>query len=212
VSQPPRPPLPSSAGNLTLAALLALAPGALLHEYLFERALYIALWEGGAGGAGGAGGGGGGAGVLGSYPPVPLPPGTTPAALAAAVAWAQAVTLLSLVMWLAGMSLHFLGRGATPWHRPRVLATRYWVCASVCAVALQGAHSLAVAGGSGCAGGAPFLPGGARWDVWLTVALWQGAAHALLTVAKAVDVARHTQNMKRLRLSFDTRLGQWSPR
>ena len=201
VPLPPAPALPMEAGRRTLAALVVLAPGALAHEWIFQRALYVALWGGGAGG-----------GVSGSYPPTPLPPGLTPAALGAAVAWAQGITLFSLVLWVAGMSLHFLGRAATPWHRPSLLATRHWLCAVACALALQVLHSCAVAGGGGGAGGSPFLPAGAPWDVWVAVLLWQVAAHVLLTGAKAMDVARHTQTMKRLRLSFDTRLGQWSPR
>ena len=198
---PPAPALPASAAALTLSAALTLAPGAVLHEYLFQRLLGVAVW--GAGGGVGA--------PPGSYPPLALPPALPPPALAAAVAWAQAVTLFSLVLWLAGMSLHFLGRAATPWHRPRVLATRVWACAVALVVALQVAHSCATAAGSG-AGSNPFSPAGAPWDVWVTVLLWQLCAHALLTVAKAADVGGHTQTMKRLRLAFDTRLGQWSPR
>jgi len=141
---------------------------------------------------------------------VALPPGTSPAALSAAVAWAQGITLLSLVMWLAGMSLHFLGRAATPWGRPGQLFTRSWALCAGGAVALQFAHSSAVAAGAGA--GSPFAPRAGSWDVWIAVALWQLCAHVLLTVAKAWDVGRHAQAMKRLRLTFDTRLGQWSPR
>jgi hypothetical protein len=47
------------------------------------------------------------------------------AALGSAIAWAQAITLFSLVLWLAGMSLHFLGRGATPWGRPGAAVMRH---------------------------------------------------------------------------------------
>jgi hypothetical protein len=203
VARPPPPPLPRHAHWFVGAALVTLLPGALLHEYLFQRALALAL-------ATAAPGGRGSGARVGAYPAVPLPAGD-PAALAAAVAWAQGVTLFSLTAWLVALSLHFLSRGATAWCAPRRLATRAWLAAAAAALALQAGYSVGVASQNGAA---PAVPNAAwaTWDLWTTIALWQLAAHALLTVAKAQDVARYVQTQRRSKLLFDTRLGQYSPR
>jgi len=213
VKSPPLSPLPPNAYRIIVAALCSLLPGALVHEYIFERALYIAL------GSPPLNFGGGESGDSRLFP-IFLPPLEAPSTveLQGAVAWAQGITLFSLVLWLAGMSLHFLGRASTPWNRPSALFTHYWVCGASVAVIAQVAHSYAVAGGWGKADDSnivwknPFSPYLAPWDIWLTIFLWQLVSHLLLTVTKAIDVASHAQTMKRIKLNFDTRLGQWSPR
>jgi hypothetical protein len=202
---------------LLISATLTLLPGALFHEYLFQRALFIALGSPTLNTSSSSSSGSSWPPSLPFYPLFLPPLGTTPEALQGAVAWSQGIVLFSLVLWLGGMSMHFLGRAATPWNQPSALVTHYWVAAVCVALVLQVAHSFCVAGGwsSGPPPGVwavPFSPYLAPWDIWVAMLLWQLLAHALFTVTKAMDVARHAQNMKRLKLLFDTRLGQWSPR
>ena len=146
------------------------------------------------------------------YPAV-LPPfgGSSTDAARAAVGWAQAVSLFSLVLWLAGLSFALQTRGNLPWQLGlRSLSSVSWRSAALLAVCLQAVHSQGIAAAAGAP--SPFIDANRHWDIWLTVAVVQAALVSVASVVKSRDTRRLAQAMKRARLLFDTRLGQWSPR
>jgi hypothetical protein len=196
---PPCPPMPPNARALTVFALVALLPAALFHEYLYHRALAAGLaHEGALQGP-----------EWGAYPLfLPVVGGGVPEGAAArAVAWAQALVLLSWVLWLATAVMHFAYRSHPVWRLPPT-TVRGLLPAAAAAVALQLVYSHALT----AAVGARSLFVGQPLDVWPAIVGWLLVSAALLHGVKAADAARYEYAMISLRAHFDTRLGMWSPR
>ena len=198
VAAAPRAALPRQARTVTLCVLAVALPGALFHEYLYQRVLAAGLQADGLLPA---------AAPLtwGAYPlflpPLPLE------ALAPRVAWAQATVLAALVLWLASLTLHFAYRSLPPW-RQSPLRLRALPPAAALAVALQLAHSHALT----AAAGAPSLFVGQPPDVWAALVAWLLASAAAVHVLKRADARRFEREQLSLRLHHDVKLGMWSPR
>jgi hypothetical protein len=116
-------------------------PAAVLHEALFERSLWWQLRRAGALAEPGAAGGV-------AYPLFLASAATTVGAqpFAACLASAQALALLSVVTWLVATSAFFLHRTRF-WRDVSPLRSRAWLAGAALALALQLAHSLALAPG-----------------------------------------------------------------
>lgn len=125
---------------------------------------------------------------------------------AAALARAQAVMLFALVFWFVASSATFAFRTAAVWREPPT-RNRIWVACSVAVLALQVLHSLAV---TRSLGAEPWVLD-APAACWALVFGFPVASIAVEELVKRHDKARFEFQMKRLRIHFDTRLGQYSP-
>ena len=206
----PTPPLPRSWRRLLAMAAAALAPVAVLHEYIFERVLFLQLAAADALRDDGSAGGGGGGGGSGASYPLFAPAG---AALfgaqpyAAAVASAQSVVLLSVAVWLVLLSSLFLSR-AKFWRDVDPLRSGAWRAGAALALTLQLAHSHALTASAGAAS----LFATTSYDVWLALALGQLACLLVAVAVKRRDARRYCNEQKYLKALFDVRLGMYSPR
>lgn len=194
---PPHAPLPASWRRLTALSLAAFIPSALFHEYLYARMLHAGFALDGELEGGGP--------SWGLYPV--LRPTASQAQIDVRAAWGQAFVYFAFVFWLACTSTHFVYRSLSVL-QANPLRCRAWVAG--CALAL--CLTLAFCHASTAVAGAPSLFVGAPWDAWLAVALFNAASLALVGALKRVDSRRFERTMMSLRLSFDTRLGMYSPR
>jgi hypothetical protein len=150
----------------------------------------------------------------GSFPPI-QPTAASSYTTYQAIVRAQAMALLSFVLWLGWASCLMLQSTQSlskmnpfrnvAWLSCALLAVLAHVCFGLIHTAIVDAPNIFEAQTHG--GHTAFT-----WRVWFVALLWPVAVWWWMDVLKRVDVKRFETLMKRARLQFGTRLGRYSPR
>jgi hypothetical protein len=208
-STPPKLRAPKEWKRFVWYGVVACLPCAFVHEYIYARAFGQGLMH---------------AGLLGGQPAWGFYPlfdlSRDSLAPSAAVdehvvirrwsAWGEAVTLLSLVVWVVAMSAHAVYR-SHPFKTHSPLRNKVWAWCAAIVIAVQVAHSHIVTANAD----APSIFTGSTpmpWDVWVVSGGWLLISFWIFDRIKRHDGRLYERAMQSRRLNFDTRLGMYSPK